>query len=472
MTNLQTIRDLAKELSVLYAEDELQTQKAMRSILEELFGRVHVASNGQEGIELFRQHRPDLILSDINMPKVTGIEMVSAIRSVDEEVPVMLITAYSDTQYLMDSIFLGVDRYAIKPLDQKEFFKHLLAFLRTIHRKKEALAYQKERIKNQINEAALGALKETADIYPSPTFVFDGSQKLLFINSAATKLFHPLELEALSQAQGIDAFVVKKEGCLSSLYDVKGAQYERVALKTGGHGRIFLVNTSTLKLGQESLWVVGLTNITRVEYEKQKSQNLSAYLHDLLRQTRKQIPSLASPKQVEISSTRTPKTYEQMRLHAMHGTHKESAKEYVDSLSLEIVEELQEMEELEKEIEETFLEMEEHFTLPSLHALAHHFGRYGKAISLLVEFEDVAYSLQNLSEFLLDFNDTSFNQKKMIVLLKAIGEDLENWRQVIFVDQASNDIHYLDASLLSSCLQIKMDFGPQEEEQGDDLEFF
>lgn len=106
MTNFQEIRELAKELRVLYAEDDAQTQRVMKGLLEDFFGHVYVANNGQEGIDLFKQHRPDLVLSDINMPKVSGIEMVRAIRSVDGEIPVMLITAYSDTHYLMDSIFL------------------------------------------------------------------------------------------------------------------------------------------------------------------------------------------------------------------------------------------------------------------------------------------------------------------------------------------------------------------------------
>lgn len=473
MTNFQEIRELAKELRVLYAEDDAQTQRVMKGLLEDFFGHVYVANNGQEGIDLFKQHRPDLVLSDINMPKVSGIEMVRAIRSVDGEIPVMLITAYSDTHYLMDSIFLGVDRYVTKPLNEEEFFKHLVALLKGIHRKKEALAYQQERIKRQINEAALGALKETADIYPSPTFVFGAEQKLLFLNSAASKIFSQEELSLLLEGQSIDTFVQKREGCLGSIHAAQNREYEKIALKTKGHGRIFLLNTSTFALGESALWIVSLTDITRVEYEKQKSQNLSAYLHDLLRQTRKVLPLAPSEQRAtKAPEAQAPKSYEQMRLSAMHAVHKESAREYVEGLNAQVMEELQEMEELENEMQETFVELEEYFNLSSLQSIGRHFEWYGRTIGLLVDFEDVAYSLKTLAEFLLGLNNVEFNQKKMLILLRAISEDLENWRRVIFVEQASNDIHYLDASLLSSCLQIKMDFGPQEQGQDDDLEFF
>lgn len=94
-------------------------------------------------------------------------------------------------------------------------------------------------------------------------------------------------------------------------------------------------------------------------------------------------------------------------------------------------------------------------------------------IAQLMDFEDVSYSILNLSEFLLGLTTTEFNQKKMLILLQSVSEDLMQWRQMIFVSQESNDIHYLDASLLSSCLQIKMDFGEGvDEAEENELELF
>ncbi|MBE0495003.1 MAG: response regulator [Campylobacterales bacterium] len=472
MTQIEAIKHYAKDLSVLYAEDDMQTQKAMKSILAAFFKHVYVANDGQEGAELFKNHHPDMVLSDITMPHVNGLEMVRVIRGIDQEIPVMIITAYSDTSYLLDSIFLGIDRYVTKPLNEEEFFKNLLVLLKGIHQKREALAYQKARTQAQINEAALGALKETADIYPSPTFVFDEAKKLMFLNNSASKMFSQEELSSLLEDACVDGFVVKKQGFMESIHEASPAGHkdQKIILKTNGATRIFLLNKAQLRPSEHPLTLFSLTDITRVEYEKQKSQNLSAYLHDVLRQARKE--PLAQPTVApQTSLPKAPPSYEHMRLSAMHAVHKESAQEYIASLSSEVMDELQEMEELEKEMGETFMELEEHFNLSSLHSVARHFQRYGKMIGYLMDFADVAYSLHNLSEFLLGLMSAEFNQQKMLILLQAVSEDLANWRQTIFVNQATNDIHYLDASLLSSCLQIKMDFGEGEAE-GEELELF
>ena len=157
----------------------------------------------------------------------------------------------------------------------------------------------------------------------------------------------------------------------------------------------------------------------------------------------------------------------------MHPSRKESAKEYIESLDSVVMDELDEMEELEKEMSEAFIELEEHFNLSTLHSIGRIYGQYARMIGMMMDFEDVSYSLKNLSDFLLELQSVEFNQRKMAILLQAISEDLVNWRETIFVKQESNDIHYLDASLLSSCLQIKMDFSEGEgEDESDDLELF
>lgn len=491
MNQIKSIMELAKTCKILYVEDDAQTQKAMGEILTTLFEHVYIASDGEEGLKLFQEQQFDLIISDINMPKMNGIEMVAAIRSVNSEIPIMIISAYNDKEYLLDSIFLGIDRYVVKPLDDKVFFKNLHVILKVIHQKREAAVYRKERILSQINEASLNMLKETADIYPSPTFIFKESGGLEFMNSAASRLFSKEELSSFLEDGSLDDFIVKKSGYLKSIEDAKSANKKeaKLIMKIADISRIFMVTHSHLDSKLGTFEVIGLTDITRVEYEKQKSQNLSAYLHDLLRSMRKNISFTAESddikpvKEPDLLSTEIIKpkatneaietNYDYIRLSAMHPTSKKSAKEYITNLSSEVMDELDEMRELESEMKDTLAELEEHFGLSSLHSLAMIFARYGRMISLLMDFEDISYSMENLSEFLLSLTTTEWNQKKMLILLQAISDDLIQWREVIFVTQETNDIHYLDASLLSSCLQIKMDFGEKGvESEGNELELF
>jgi len=499
MNQIKTIMALAKDCKIIYVEDDPQTQKAMGEILKSFFGHVYIGSDGKEGLELFEKYNADLIISDINMPRMNGIEMVTAIRSINAEIPIMIISAYNDKEYLLDSIFLGIDRYVTKPLKDDDFFKNLHIMLKNIQQKKEAQEYQKERIKNQINETAIQTLKETTDIYPSPTFVFKVQGGLEFMNSAASKIFSKEELPSLLEGDCLDRFIVQRPGFLKSTQELRNPSNSgsKLIIKTAGNIRIFLATCTSINAQVGALEAVSLTDITRVEYEKQKSQNLSAYLHDLLRSMRRNmvtnIAKDASSKEqnqmdaqlpeavvVEPNSSTLPlgelqreKSYDYIRLNAMHPVHKESAKDYVLSLSSEIVDELDEMEELESEMREILVELDEHFSLSSVHSLAGIYGRYGRMIALLMDFEDVSYSILNLSEFLLTLTTTEYNQKKMFILLQSISEDLMQWRQMIFLTQEANDIHYLDASLLSSCLQIKMDFGEGEEGgEENELELF
>ena len=78
---------------------------------------LHVAENGQQGLELYREKRPDIILSDIMMPVMNGLEMTREIRKLDRDSQVIMLTAYSDTDYLLECISLGINQYVQKPVD-------------------------------------------------------------------------------------------------------------------------------------------------------------------------------------------------------------------------------------------------------------------------------------------------------------------------------------------------------------------
>jgi PAS domain S-box-containing protein len=118
---------LLKRLKALYVEDDDNIRNELSSLLGNFFDTVFTAANGEEGLALFNAHKDeiDVVLSDINMPKMTGIEMVKEIRKIDTKVPVMFATAYSDNEYLADAIKLRVYDYIIKPID----IRHLLTVM-------------------------------------------------------------------------------------------------------------------------------------------------------------------------------------------------------------------------------------------------------------------------------------------------------------------------------------------------------
>jgi len=119
--NLKNIdKTLLKKLHILYVEDDVDTREEVSFFLKMLVGKLITAENGQEGLKSFQENRFDMIITDIQMPVMNGLDMVKAIRELDKDVPIAVTTAFSDTDFLMRSIECGVDKYIIKPIDMME----------------------------------------------------------------------------------------------------------------------------------------------------------------------------------------------------------------------------------------------------------------------------------------------------------------------------------------------------------------
>ena len=109
-------RDYLKNLTVLYVEDDESARSFLERILMPRVGRIATANDGLQGLELFQSIQPDIVITDIHMPVMDGLAMAQEIRERDGNVPIIVITAFEQTDYLMRSIDIGVDRYVTKPL--------------------------------------------------------------------------------------------------------------------------------------------------------------------------------------------------------------------------------------------------------------------------------------------------------------------------------------------------------------------
>lgn len=113
------LKGLLKKLNILYVEDDENIRNELTLLLKNFVGEVYSAYDGQNGYEIFTQNEQniDLILSDINMPRLTGIEMMQNIRKLNSTVPVIFATAYSDSAFLTEAIKIRVYDYIIKPIN-------------------------------------------------------------------------------------------------------------------------------------------------------------------------------------------------------------------------------------------------------------------------------------------------------------------------------------------------------------------
>jgi len=111
---------LLYNLKVLYVEDEEFTRNELSRFLKRRVGKLYVSHNGKEGVEIFQDQRPDLVITDLKMPVMDGLEMTRVIRNMGSNCPVIIITALSDSETIIKAVDIGIVKYIIKPVNTKE----------------------------------------------------------------------------------------------------------------------------------------------------------------------------------------------------------------------------------------------------------------------------------------------------------------------------------------------------------------
>ncbi|WP_164968163.1 response regulator transcription factor [Arcobacter sp. CECT 8986] len=111
-----------KDLVVLYVEDQKEAQIELKHVFDKTFKKTIIANNGEEGLKLFLSHKKrnyniDIIITDINMPKLNGIDLIKEVKKYDTNVKFVLTTAYTEVEYLLEAIELGVTAYIVKPIN-------------------------------------------------------------------------------------------------------------------------------------------------------------------------------------------------------------------------------------------------------------------------------------------------------------------------------------------------------------------
>lgn len=137
MTQPERNYELLKSLSILYVEDDPFVRESLIRFLKRRFDTLYVGEEGQRGLDLFNEHKPDLVITDIQMPVMDGLEMCRHIRESDPEVPILITTAFNETSYLTRAIELGVDRYVKKPVVKEELLDSLYRSAQVLIQRKE-----------------------------------------------------------------------------------------------------------------------------------------------------------------------------------------------------------------------------------------------------------------------------------------------------------------------------------------------
>ena len=109
--------EFLKTLRVLYVEDEEEIRTMLATFLARRFAQVDVAENGKVGLEMFEKNSYDIVITDVKMPFMDGLEMAKQIKKLKEDMPVIVVTAFSEVDYLLKAIDIGVNSYVKKPIE-------------------------------------------------------------------------------------------------------------------------------------------------------------------------------------------------------------------------------------------------------------------------------------------------------------------------------------------------------------------
>lgn len=154
MFSFNDIHPYSKDLNVLYVEDDAGLLEETRELFDDFFNNVITAVNGEDGVLEYKKYKeennvyPDLIITDINMPKMNGIEMIEHILDINSEQFVIVVSAYNDSDKLIKMIELGVSSFIMKPMNQDNLMKILYKTCKSLvsYKQKEAYLIQQSKL--------------------------------------------------------------------------------------------------------------------------------------------------------------------------------------------------------------------------------------------------------------------------------------------------------------------------------------
>lgn len=190
MTFKETIRDIAKHaegLKVLYVEDDSLIRENTHSFLSMLFTSVDTACNGKEGLELYEKEHHDLVISDVLMPEMNGIEMSRRIKNIDPSQSIVITSATEESSHLLELINIGVSQFILKPMKIEQMGEVLHAVVMNLYNARKVEDFTHTLEKEVVHQSNL--LEQYKDIVDISTIVSKTNVKgkITYVNDAFCK---------------------------------------------------------------------------------------------------------------------------------------------------------------------------------------------------------------------------------------------------------------------------------------------
>ncbi len=268
--DLKELKKLLLPLSVLYVEDNAILQEKAASFFEKLFGRVYKAGDGHSGFELFKAHAPSIVITDIQMPLMDGLEMAQAIRAVDANAKVIITSAYDEKAYLLKTIELGLNGYLVKPLKVEELSVLLFNL---------ASSMAEERSKSVFNNYLYSIFNHQDNLIvmlKHETVILANDHALSFFNAPSLKEFKELFKSFNTLLLPHDTFLYPKANedrtCLDRAKKEIDKLHNVKLVDAQGEPHHFILKLTHISEG-ENFYILSLTDITQLNLLSLYDQN-------------------------------------------------------------------------------------------------------------------------------------------------------------------------------------------------------
>lgn len=476
------------KIRLLIVDDDEDNRLVLRAICRSLDGfEIKEAVDGLEAVEMAEEWEPHIILMDIMMPRMDGLEASRIIKERAPKTVIIGVTGITDSRMEEKMMAIGIDIYIHKPID-RELIRFKLQSVESSIRLKEG------NFKDRSKKIILNPFNSDIPSYKTIFDIVDTEAMMEF----GMWLFDHYSGKTLSSKfdKVIEVFYkIMKQGNENdeAMTIIVEESYEEFYITIKCNKEVDLEQNLLNMLNDFGSEIIVEKNIVCARLSKPIDINIKeSVLTDIKNRKIEKLEDIEKAdetKKIE-KADETEKTNEKIKeirvissdeRELLHQSfiHKTSAQDYIEEIGGDILEEILDLSSIDEEWVAKLDEIEKSPTEENFIAFTDNvLSVYVATINNLFEFTALAYALTSLGMFIKDNTkaicEDSSKVKKMAMLLEYLGKDLSTWREHIFVLQDTADIHYLDSSFFSSCMQIEGIISEKDvsNDEDNDMEFF
>lgn len=222
---------ILKNMKLLYVEDDHQAREELLDVLKRRAGKVMAAENGKQGLDIYGDFDPDIIIADLYMPEMDGLEMVRRIKAQNRNPAVIIISAAEDVGTILNAIDLGIVKYILKPVNMQELLTVLSEQAEAIYgrrqRQQAVLPENRKHVEDEIKREFAALLKNISGKGPRNVNVFMNDERIELVASEVLTVF---EKNLLDNYQNIAIIKYIRE----LFFSVKGDEICQMLFRISG----------------------------------------------------------------------------------------------------------------------------------------------------------------------------------------------------------------------------------------------